>query len=251
MCSASSMEEKGLGTWLRLGIGGNGGGGGGGGGCTTPTRCRSDGGERRPLVQFDVLLPQGVKEETGRDRERGEVGKKAEGARKRMKIADDDGKSSSHGPSASGDGDDDDGGGGTRKKLRLTKEQATLLEDTFRAHNILSHAQKHELARQVNLNPRQVEVWFQNRRARTKLKQTEMDCELLKRCCDSLTDENRRLRHELLELQQSAAAAAGLYAQFRRASATVNVCPSCEKVTAVTSGGGGGETSKSSTSCYS
>lgn len=32
----------------------------------------------------------------------------------------------------------DDGGGG-RKKLRLTSAQATLLEDSFRAHNILSH----------------------------------------------------------------------------------------------------------------
>ena len=32
----------------------------------------------------------------------------------------------------------DDGGGG-RKKLRLTAAQATMLEDSFRAHNILSH----------------------------------------------------------------------------------------------------------------
>jgi len=32
-----------------------------------------------------------------------------------------------------------DGGGGGRKKLRLTAAQATMLEDSFRAHNILSH----------------------------------------------------------------------------------------------------------------
>jgi hypothetical protein len=33
----------------------------------------------------------------------------------------------------------DGSGAGARKKLRLTNEQSTLLEDTFRAHNILSN----------------------------------------------------------------------------------------------------------------
>jgi homeobox-leucine zipper protein len=36
---------------------------------------------------------------------------------------------------------------------------------------------------------------------RTKLKQTEVDCELLKRCCESLSEENRRLQRELQELR--------------------------------------------------
>ena len=39
----------------------------------------------------------------------------------------------------------DDGGGGGRKKLRLTAAQATMLEDSFRAHNILSHVRMHIL----------------------------------------------------------------------------------------------------------
>ncbi|GJN19006.1 hypothetical protein PR202_gb06233 [Eleusine coracana subsp. coracana] len=114
--------------------------------------------------------------------------------------------------------EDDDGGdrrspsdgGSSRKKLRLTGAQATMLEDSFRAHNILSHGQKQELARRVGLSARQVEVWFQNRRARTKLKQTEVDCELLRRWCDRLTDENARLRRDLAELR-----------------AVSVVCPSC------------------------
>jgi hypothetical protein len=77
-----------------------------------------------------------------------------------------------------------------------------------------------------------------------------VDCEILKRCCESLTGENQRLRLELAQLQRSAAAA-GLYVQSFPAPATAmaSVCPSCDKVT-VTSGGG--ETSgKSSTSYYS
>ncbi|CAN6215775.1 unnamed protein product [Urochloa humidicola] len=229
MYGVSAMEAEDFGkSWLGLGIGGG--------------DLKRSHGERRssPAVQFDMLFPRDVKEEDA-------VGTKPEkGARKRLlRIADDDGRRS-HEPSPSDDGGD--GGAGTRKKLRLTKEQSTLLEDTFRAHNILSHAQKHELARQVNLSARQVEVWFQNRRARTKLKQTEVDCEILKRCCESLTGENQRLKHELAQLQRSAAAAAaGLYVNFPRATAVASVCPSCEKVTLTTSGGGG-ETSKSSSS---
>ncbi|OEL25340.1 Homeobox-leucine zipper protein HOX18 [Dichanthelium oligosanthes] len=226
MYSASAMEAEDFGkSWLGLGIGGGGGG----------DLKRSHGEPRSSsVVQFDLLFPQSVKEEAAA------VGTEAEkGARKRLKITTDDGRRS-HETSPSDDGGD---GAGTRKKLRLTKEQSTLLEDTFRAHNILSHAQKHELARQVNLSARQVEVWFQNRRARTKLKQTEVDCEILKRCCESLTGENQRLKHELAQLQRSAAAA-GIFVQFpRSATAMATICPSCEKVTTATSGG---DTSKSS-----
>lgn len=120
-----AMEEEGFGkSWLGLGIGG---------GCDLMKPSR-------PPVQFDDLLfpHQSVKQEEAA------VSKKAEkGARKRlmMKVtADDDGQSSHGGPSPS---EDDGAAGGTRKKLRLTKEQSTLLEDTFRAHNILSHVRMH------------------------------------------------------------------------------------------------------------
>ncbi|KAL6958014.1 hypothetical protein U1Q18_041174 [Sarracenia purpurea var. burkii] len=88
-----------------------------------------------------------------------------------------------------------------RKKLRLTKEQSTLLEESFKLHSNLNPTQKETLAETLNLRPRQVEVWFQNRRARTKLKQTEVDCEFLKKCCESLNDENRRLKQELRSLK--------------------------------------------------
>ncbi|ONI33323.1 hypothetical protein PRUPE_1G416800 [Prunus persica] len=124
--------------------------------------------------------------------------------------------------------------GSPRKKLRLSKEQSATLEDSFREHTTLNPKQKQDLARKLNLRPRQVEVWFQNRRARTKLKQTEADCELLKKCCETLKEENRRLHKELQELKlmkQTATAAAAVppfYMQFP--TATLTMCPSCEKI---------------------
>ncbi|OEL16455.1 Homeobox-leucine zipper protein HOX15 [Dichanthelium oligosanthes] len=121
---------------------------------------------------------------------------------------------------------DDDEGCNSRKKLRLTKEQSALLEDRFKEHSTLNPKQKAALAKQLNLRPRQVEVWFQNRRARTKLKQTEVDCELLKRCCETLTEENRRLHRELQQLR----ALHPHPATFFMPAAALSICPSCERV---------------------
>lgn len=67
---------------------------------------------------------------------------------------------------------------------------------------------------------------------RTKLKQTEVDCEFLKKCCETLTDENRRLQKELQDLK-----ALKLSQPFymHMPAATLTMCPSCERL-----GGGGG-----------
>ncbi|XP_024996983.1 homeobox-leucine zipper protein HAT4 [Cynara cardunculus var. scolymus] len=136
-------------------------------------------------------------------------------------------ESSSHGIS----GEEEEEGGdasAARKKLRLSKDQAAVLEETFKEHNTLNPKQKLALAKQLDLRPRQVEVWFQNRRARTKLKQTEVDCEYLKRCCDTLTEENRRLQKEVNELR-----ALKLSPQFymnMNPPTTLTMCPQCERV---------------------
>uniref|UniRef100_A0A0A9D819 HAT22 n=1 Tax=Arundo donax TaxID=35708 RepID=A0A0A9D819_ARUDO len=152
-------------------------------------------------------------------------------------------RASSTAAARAGAGAEDDDDGSTRKKLRLTKEQSALLEDRFKEHSTLSPKQKVALAKQLNLRPRQVEVWFQNRRARTKLKQTEVDCEFLKRCCETLTEENRRLQRELQELRalkfapppphQSAAPATAVPAApfyMQLPGATLTICPSCERL---------------------
>ncbi|KAK8945493.1 Homeobox-leucine zipper protein HAT4 [Platanthera guangdongensis] len=123
---------------------------------------------------------------------------------------------------------DEDDGEGSRKKLRLSKDQAAILEESFKENNTLNPKQKLALANKLNLRPRQVEVWFQNRRARTKLKQTEVDCEFLKLCCDNLTEENRRLQKEVQELR-----ALKLSPQFyshMTPPTTLTMCPSCERI---------------------
>ncbi|KAL8130980.1 homeobox-leucine zipper protein HAT22-like [Apium graveolens] len=117
--------------------------------------------------------------------------------------------------------------GGARKKLRLTKQQSLILEENFKEHITLNPKQKQALAKQLNLRARQVEVWFQNRRARTKLKQTEVDCGLLKKICRTLTDENGKLQKEVQELKALKPTAPRFYTKLP--AATLSICPSCER----------------------
>ncbi|MCD7450044.1 hypothetical protein HAX54_003100 [Datura stramonium] len=123
--------------------------------------------------------------------------------------------------------DDNEYGGGTRKKLRLTKEQSDVLEDSFKQHTTLNSKQKRDLARRLSLRPRQVEVWFQNRRARTKLKQTEVDCEILRKCYEELKEENKRLNKEIQELKSLKMSAVPFRVQL--SAATLSMCPSCDR----------------------
>ncbi|KAM0951570.1 putative transcription factor homeobox-WOX family [Dioscorea sansibarensis] len=123
---------------------------------------------------------------------------------------------------------DEEEDGGTRKKLRLTKEQSSLLEKSFKEHPSLNPKQKQALAKHLNLRPRQVEVWFQNRRARTKLKQTEVDLVFLKKWFETLTDENHRLRKELQELKRYKFQSS---MNSRVAKNTLSMCPKCERMT--------------------
>ncbi|XP_019158787.1 PREDICTED: homeobox-leucine zipper protein HOX11-like isoform X2 [Ipomoea nil] len=130
--------------------------------------------------------------------------------------------------------DEDENNGGVnnaRKKLRLSKQQSAFLEESFKENHTLNPKQKLALAKQLNLRPRQVEVWFQNRRARTKLKQTEIDCDYLKRCCETLTEENKRLHKELQELR-ALKTCNPFYSNLP--ATTLTMCPSCEKVATTT-----------------
>ncbi|XP_017217588.1 homeobox-leucine zipper protein HOX3 isoform X2 [Daucus carota subsp. sativus] len=124
-----------------------------------------------------------------------------------------------------------------RKKLRLTKQQSRLLEESFRQNHTLNPKQKETLAMELKLKPRQVEVWFQNRRARSKLKQTEMECEYLKRWFGSLSEQNRRLQKEVEELRAMKVAPPTVMTSHSSdplLASTLTMCPQCERVTTTT-----------------
>lgn len=65
------------------------------------------------------------------------------------------------------------------KKRRLTAEQVQFLEKSFEVENKVEPERKIQLAKDLGLQPRQVAIWFQNRRARWKTKQLEKDYESL------------------------------------------------------------------------
>ncbi|CAN6285397.1 unnamed protein product, partial [Urochloa humidicola] len=127
------------------------------------------------------------------------------------------------------DDDDDEPAGGRaarsacglgEKKRRLAADQVRALERCFETDNKLDPDRKSRIARDLGLQPRQVAVWFQNRRARWKTKTLERDfaalrarhdalradCDALRRDKDALAAEIRELRQKLSSSKPEAAA---------------------------------------------
>lgn len=90
-------------------------------------------------------------------------------------------------------------------KRRLTAEQVQALEVSFEEEKRkLEPERKTELARRLGIAPRQVAVWFQNRRARWRAKQLEQDFDRLRAAHDellagrdALVADNDRLRSQV------------------------------------------------------
>ncbi|GFZ10778.1 homeobox 51 [Actinidia rufa] len=82
------------------------------------------------------------------------------------------------------------------KKKRLSNEQLDLLESSFQEEIKLDPDRKIRLARELGLQPRQVAIWFQNRRARWKAKQLEQLYDGLKHEFDEVSREKQKLQEE-------------------------------------------------------
>lgn len=95
----------------------------------------------------------------------------------------------------------DDGSQLGEKKRRLNMEQVKTLEKSFELGNKLEPERKMQLARALGLQPRQIAIWFQNRRARWKTKQLEKDYDVLKRQYDSVKADNDALQAQNQKLQ--------------------------------------------------
>ncbi|XP_057471309.1 homeobox-leucine zipper protein ATHB-52-like [Actinidia eriantha] len=87
-------------------------------------------------------------------------------------------------------------------KKRLTQDQVMLLEISFNFNNKLDSGQKSQLAQQLGVPPKQVAVWYQNKRARWKSQTLEEKCKSLKHRLESVLKENERLEREIERLKQ-------------------------------------------------
>ncbi|XP_076924489.1 homeobox-leucine zipper protein ATHB-22-like [Bidens hawaiensis] len=87
------------------------------------------------------------------------------------------------------------------KKKKLTSEQLEALENTFQEVQKLDPETKMKLAQDLGMQPRQIAVWFQNRRARWKTKQLECMYDTLKQEFDAVCQEKQKLQEEVLALR--------------------------------------------------
>eukprot|EP00252_Welwitschia_mirabilis_P015992 TRINITY_DN35447_c0_g1_i1.p1 TRINITY_DN35447_c0_g1~~TRINITY_DN35447_c0_g1_i1.p1 ORF type:complete len:245 (+),score=53.84 TRINITY_DN35447_c0_g1_i1:236-970(+) len=95
------------------------------------------------------------------------------------------------------------------KKKRLSIHQVRSLEMNFEIENKLEPERKLQIAQELGLQPRQVAIWFQNRRARWKTKQLEKEYGLLKLNYDTLKSkfdsvqrDNQKLTAQVVSLKE-------------------------------------------------
>ncbi|CAA2970461.1 homeobox-leucine zipper ATHB-51 [Olea europaea subsp. europaea] len=91
--------------------------------------------------------------------------------------------------------------GNKDKKKRLTNDQLESLENSFQEEIKLDPDRKMKLAKDLGLQPRQIAVWFQNRRARWKTKQIERLYDVLKQEFNAVSREKQQLQEEVLALR--------------------------------------------------
>lgn len=92
-------------------------------------------------------------------------------------------------------------GGGARKR-KLSEDQVSFLEVSFRSEPKLESERKDRLALELGLDPRQVAVWFQNRRARWKNKKLEDEYSKLKAAHATVAREKCHLEAQVIKLEE-------------------------------------------------
>ncbi|KAK8489092.1 hypothetical protein V6N13_046840 [Hibiscus sabdariffa] len=90
-----------------------------------------------------------------------------------------------------------------KNKRRFSDEQIRSLEVMFESDSRPESVIKQQLANELGLQPRQIAIWFQNRRARTKAKQVERDYNVLKESYEALASsyESLKLENQSLRIQ--------------------------------------------------
>ncbi|KAK7406651.1 hypothetical protein VNO78_08280 [Psophocarpus tetragonolobus] len=96
----------------------------------------------------------------------------------------------------------ENGASEANKKRKLSVEQVNLLEQNFGNEHKLESERKDRLAMELGLDPRQVAVWFQNRRARWKNKKLEEEYSSLKKSHEATLLEKCHLETQVLKLKE-------------------------------------------------
>ncbi|KAJ8568313.1 hypothetical protein K7X08_027846 [Anisodus acutangulus] len=88
-------------------------------------------------------------------------------------------------------------------RIRFNDEQIKSLENMFETESRPELRTKQQLAKRLGLQPRQVAIWFQNKRARSKSKQLELEYRMLQISYDNLGSkyELQKKEHESLFIQ--------------------------------------------------
>lgn len=86
-------------------------------------------------------------------------------------------------------------------KSRFSEQQVKFLENVFKVESKIEPVKKVQLAKDLGLEPRQVAIWFQNRRARWKSKQLENEFVILKSNYENLATLVESLKEENHSLQ--------------------------------------------------
>ncbi|XP_075499797.1 homeobox-leucine zipper protein ATHB-40-like [Primulina tabacum] len=98
--------------------------------------------------------------------------------------------------------DGENGGVMMLRKTKLNQEQVNVFEKNFGSEHKLDSERKDRLATELGLQPRQVAVWFQNRRAKWKSQKLEEEYSKLKSQHESALVEKCCLETELLKLKE-------------------------------------------------
>ncbi|KAL8538125.1 hypothetical protein ACS0TY_000182 [Phlomoides rotata] len=85
---------------------------------------------------------------------------------------------------------------------RFTDDQIKSLESIFKKESKLDPRKKLQIARDLGLQPRQVAIWFQNKRARWKSKQIEQEYNVLRSNYDTLSLRFEDLKRENMSLEK-------------------------------------------------
>lgn len=84
----------------------------------------------------------------------------------------------------------------SNNQKRFSEEQIKSLEVIFQSETRLEPRKKVQLARELGLQPRQVAIWFQNKRARWKSKQLETEFNVLRQNYNDLASQFESLKKE-------------------------------------------------------